>query len=300
MYLPLLPHCAYSPLTQTIASFGFLALQGESAFILAKMELKPSAIAMFPFCAVVLVGACDAGFGALIEGLATAGEGWTDCWVLLGLSAAVLAEFVDTGVAVPVNTFDKEIVGRPGSVDPVLATAAGFDAKGDFPEEDVAAPTEEAVDSWVAAPGPLPKAGTEPTCFDSVGEGAAAECSYCDGEAGEAVGAPPGALDVVSVLSEVVVAAPGPSPKAGTDPICLEADGVGDPSLCCAAGEVEGGAVGAAGEVELRKRGCRRPSYRIRPAATVLDSTASSTSGCRRIFSRIQENSRSWERLDRD
>lgn len=164
---------------------------------------------------------------------------------------------MDTGVAVPVNTFDREIVGRPGSVDPVLATAAGLDPKVDLPEEDVVAPTEEVVDSWVAAPGPLPNAGTEPTCFDSVGEGAAAECSYCDEEAVEAVGAPPGASDVVFVLSAIVVAAPGPSPKAGTDPICLEADGVGDPSFCCAAGEVEGGVVGAAGEVELRKRGCR-------------------------------------------
>lgn len=79
MYLPLVPHCAYSPLTQTTASFGFLASQGELAFILAKTELKPSAIAMFPFCAVVLVGACDAGPGALVKALATAGEGCPDC-----------------------------------------------------------------------------------------------------------------------------------------------------------------------------------------------------------------------------
>jgi len=63
---------------QTTASFGFLASQGESAFILAKIELKPSAIAMFPFCAVALVGACAAGFGALFEVL-SAGEGWSDC-----------------------------------------------------------------------------------------------------------------------------------------------------------------------------------------------------------------------------
>lgn len=182
-------------------------------------------------------------------------------------------------------------MGRPGSVDPALATAVGLDPKGDLPEEDVVAPTEEAVDSWVAAPGPLPKAGTEPTCFDSVGEGAAAEYSCCDEGAADTAGAPLGALVVVFVVSAIVVAAPGPSPKAGTDPTCLEADGVSDASFCCAAGEVGGGVVGAAGEVELRKRGCRRPSYRIRPAATVLDSTASSTSGCRRIFCRIQGNS---------
>lgn len=280
---------------QTTASFGFLALQGELAFILAKTELKPSAIAMFPVCAVALVGACDAGFGALVKALAPGCEGWTDGTVLLGLSAAVVVEFVTTGVAVPVNTFDKEIVGIPGSVDPVLATAAGLDPKGDLPEEDVVAPTKAVVDSWVAAPGPLPKAGTEPTCFDSLGEGAAAECPYSDEEAVEAVGAPLGTLDVELVLSAVVVvvAAPGPSPKAGTDPTCLEADGVGDPSFCCAAREVAGGGVEAAAEVELEKRDCRRPSYRIRPAATVLDSTASSTSGCRRIFRRIQKNSRS-------
>ena len=59
-----------------------------------------------------------------------------------------------------------------------------------------------------------------------------------------------------------MVAAPGPSPKAGTEPTCFEAagevaeaaDGVGRPSLCCSAGEVTGGAAGGADEVELRKR----------------------------------------------
>lgn len=38
----------------------------------------------------------------------------------------------------------------------------------------------------------------------------------------------------VAWLSETVVAAPGPSPKAGTDPTCFEAmEEVGEPSLCC-------------------------------------------------------------------
>jgi len=170
---------------------------------------------------------------------------------LLGLSATVLVESVDTGVAVPVKLFGKEIVGTPGSVDPGLATAAGLDPEEDLLAADVVEPTEAVIESWVAAPGPLPKAGTEPTCFDSVGEGVAADCSNCDREALEAVRIPPFALGVVFVISGIVVAAPGPSPKAGTDPTCLEADGVGEPSLCCAVGEFEGGVVEAAGVVEL-------------------------------------------------
>ena len=62
-----------------IASFGFLASQGESAVMLAKTELKPSAIARLPFPAVALVGACEAGFGATGEALALTGAGWADC-----------------------------------------------------------------------------------------------------------------------------------------------------------------------------------------------------------------------------
>lgn len=181
---------------------------------------------------------------------------------------------MDIGVAVPVNNFDKETVGTPGSVDPVSATAAVLEPRDDV-LKDVVEITESILDSWVAAPGPLPNAGTEPTCL--VGEGAAADCSYCKAGPVEAVGASTLGFDVVWMLSGAVVAAPAPSPNAGTEPTCLEADGVCEPSLRCA--------VGGASEVELRKRGLRRPLYRIRPAATVLDSTASSTRGCRCIFS---------------
>lgn len=47
--------------------------------MLAKTELKPRAIARFPFCAVPLLGACDAGFGALVEGLELAAVDCSDC-----------------------------------------------------------------------------------------------------------------------------------------------------------------------------------------------------------------------------
>ena len=67
----------------TIASLRLFASQGESAFMLAKIELKPRAIAIFPFSAVALVGACEAGFGTTEGALAFAGEGCGDCWLLL-------------------------------------------------------------------------------------------------------------------------------------------------------------------------------------------------------------------------
>ena len=47
--------------------------------MLAKTELKPSAIARLPFPAVALVGACEAGFGVTGEALAFTGAGWADC-----------------------------------------------------------------------------------------------------------------------------------------------------------------------------------------------------------------------------
>lgn len=64
-----------------VTSLGFLASQGESALMLAKAELKPRAIAILPFSAVTL--ACEAGFGAIEEGLAADGAGCDAFWLLL-------------------------------------------------------------------------------------------------------------------------------------------------------------------------------------------------------------------------
>lgn len=69
----------------------------------------------------------------------------------------------------------------------------------------------------VAAPGPLPNAGTEPTCFEVARNGDAAGFSGVDDdEVGEIV-------SDVDDFEVIAVAAPGPSPKAGTEPTCPEA-----------------------------------------------------------------------------
>lgn len=69
----------------------------------------------------------------------------------------------------------------------------------------------------VAAPGPLPKAATEPTCLEAVGDGEEAGFS---GLGGFAVGRFDTDVEDLGVTS---VAAPGPSPNAGTEPTCFEA-----------------------------------------------------------------------------
>ena len=169
-----------------------------------------------------------------------------------------------------------------------------MDAGGFMPEKDFLDVFDKEAESCVAAPGPLPKAGTDPTCFDAAAEGAAAVCLLCDRSP---AGADDGLLvscGVVEGLFETVVAAPGPSPNAGTDPTCFEAvDGAGAPSLCCPSGGVTGKVVPAAAEVELRKRGLSWPLYRTRPAATVLDSTASSTNGGRCMVNEIGQEGKS-------
>lgn len=64
----------------------------------------------------------------------------------------------------------------------------------------------------VAAPGPLPKAGTEPTCLEAADDGGEADPSGFEGtEVGVSV-------PVVEDLSETLVAAPGPPATAGTEP----------------------------------------------------------------------------------
>lgn len=85
---------------------------------------------------------------------------------------------------------------------------------GDWPEDEEIADDE----AWVkvsglnvAAPGPLPCAGTEPICLDWLLD--------CTGLEDEAV---VGKEDSCVKLLGSILAAPSPLPSAGTDPICLD------------------------------------------------------------------------------
>ena len=60
------------------------------------------------------------------------------------------------------------------------ATAVVLDVDENILEKDVVVVNDGVDDSCVAAPGPLPKAGTDPTCFDAAGEDAAAVSSALD------------------------------------------------------------------------------------------------------------------------
>lgn len=99
-----------------------------------------------------------------------------------------------------------------------------------------------------AAPGPLPKAGTLPDCFDAVAEGTSLLPEMFDPTDWVDADAPwLDVLDVVGVSPEkssvFIVAAPGPFPTAGTLPTCLEEIGVvaaAEPALRLGA-MVEGG-----------------------------------------------------------
>lgn len=82
-----------------------------------------------------------------------------------------------------------------------------------------------------AAPGPLPKAGTLPDCFDALAEGTSLFPDIFDPADWVDADAPwLGVLVVVGVSPEkssvFIVAAPGPFPTAGTLPTCLEGIGV--------------------------------------------------------------------------
>ena len=95
-------------------------------------------------------------------------------------------------------------------------------------------------DSKDAAPGPLPTAGTEPTCLvvaaiDAVDEGKAG-----DGE---------GLSSDVTVASGSTDAAPGPLPTAGTEPTCFEGSGARVEAAAAKLSLVESGgcATGAGG-----------------------------------------------------
>ena len=164
--------------------------------------------------------------------------------------------------------------------------ALALDAGCFMPEKDLLEIFNKEAESCLAAPGPFPNAGADPTCFEAVVEGAAAVCLPCDRCSS---GADDGLLVSFGLL-ETVVAAPGPSPKAGTEPTCFEAvDGAGAPSFCCPSGGATGKVVLAATEVELTTRGLSWPLYRTRPAATVLDSTASSTNGGRCMVNELDQ-----------
>ena len=92
---------------------------------------------------------------------------------------------------------------------------------------------DETAEICVAAPGPLPKAGTDPTCFDADDGGAETVCLFCD-RLSVVVGRACAVASAVVEDTETVVTAPGPSPKAGTDPTCFEAvEEVAAPLLCC-------------------------------------------------------------------
>lgn len=87
-----------------------------------------------------------------------------------------------------------------------------------------------ALDSMDAAPGPLPTAGTEPTCLVvaamegslSVGEGKAAVSDGFEAvDEGRATDGKGCLIDVVVALDSID-AAPAPLPTAGTEPTCFD------------------------------------------------------------------------------
>lgn len=89
--------------------------------------------------------------------------------------------------------------------------------------------------SWagiVAAPGPVPMAGTLPICFEVIATGSSTSFEEDDGSTGKvevAVETAGGAVDKASggsVFADAIsfpsiFAAPGPLPTAGTEPICF-------------------------------------------------------------------------------
>ena len=115
-----------------------------------------------------------------------------------------------------------------------------------------------ALDSTDAAPGPLPIAGTEPTCL----VGAAAEgppsveediAAVGDGfdvvEEGRAADGEGLVTDVVRALDSIE-AAPGPLPTAGTEPTCFDGRIV-ETEAACARGREFGSSEGVSvGRVE--------------------------------------------------
>ena len=115
-----------------------------------------------------------------------------------------------------------------------------------------------ALDSTDAAPGPLPTAGTEPTCLvgvamegpPSVGEDIAAVGDGFDVvEEGRAADGEGLVTDVVRALDSME-AAPGPLPTAGTEPTCFEGRIV-ETEAACARGRGFGSSEGVnVGRVE--------------------------------------------------
>lgn len=115
-----------------------------------------------------------------------------------------------------------------------------------------------ALDSTDAAPGPLPTAGTEPTCLvgaamegpPSVGDDIAAVGDGFDAvEEGRAADGEGLVTDVVRALDSME-AAPGPLPTAGTEPTCFEGRMV-ETEAACASGRGFGSSEGVnVGRVE--------------------------------------------------
>lgn len=199
---------------QTTASLGFLASQGAEAFMPPNTELKPRAMAIFPLFAVGFAGACEAGGGAADAALVFAEAGSDDFSGVLLCIGALLGDCA---------TLLTRAVGFVGAAAVLLAI------RENNRDKDVEDVVDEGFDSSVAAPGPSPKAGTDPTCFDADPE-APAVCSSCDGCFEEIVGTWELGFGVVKGLLDSAVAAPGPSPKAGTEPTCFETAAVADAS----------------------------------------------------------------------
>ncbi|MCJ1464886.1 hypothetical protein MMC07_003501 [Pseudocyphellaria aurata] len=90
-----------------------------------------------------------------------------------------------------------------------------------------------ALDSMDAAPGPLPTAGTEPTCL----VGTALEGPPSDGE-DKAVADGEELLDDIVAALDATDAAPAPLPTAGTEPTCFEGRTLETEAACARGREV--------------------------------------------------------------